>query len=173
VLLFAGGSGATFTLGLLDDLVGRIAKLGRPNGERTTRIEFAWCVRSFGSIFWFAPYLMDIAHMAAKQGSGLDLHITVFVTCLCDPEAVPDIPNMDVIIERPSASALLAKLTTAEWGSDEERIGVAAERGGGVAVCAAGPESLTRQTANAVAAASLRKGMGLGGIALHTEVFAM
>lgn len=48
VLLLAGGSGITFTLGLLDDLVGRCIKKGRSNGERTRKIEFAWCVRSFG-----------------------------------------------------------------------------------------------------------------------------
>lgn len=49
VLLVAGGSGATFTLGLLDDIVGRCIKLGRQGGEQTRRIEFAWCVRSFGN----------------------------------------------------------------------------------------------------------------------------
>lgn len=48
VLLVAGGSGATFTLGLLDDIVGRVVKLGRKGGEKTRRIEFAWCIRSFG-----------------------------------------------------------------------------------------------------------------------------
>jgi ferric-chelate reductase len=52
VLFVAGGSGATFTLGLLDDIVGRCIKLGRRGGERTRRIEFAWCVRSFGKIFY-------------------------------------------------------------------------------------------------------------------------
>lgn len=50
LLLVAGGSGATFTLGLLDDIVGRCIKLGRRGGERTRRIEFAWCVRSFGNV---------------------------------------------------------------------------------------------------------------------------
>lgn len=49
VLLFAGGSGATFTIGLLDDIVGRCVKLGRRGGEKTRRIEFAWCIRSFGA----------------------------------------------------------------------------------------------------------------------------
>lgn len=48
VLLVAGGSGATFTLGLLDDIVGRCLKLGRKDGEKTRRIQFAWCVRSYG-----------------------------------------------------------------------------------------------------------------------------
>ena len=49
VLLLAGGAGATFTLSLLDDIVGRCVKLGRKNGERTRRIEFAWAIRSFGT----------------------------------------------------------------------------------------------------------------------------
>lgn len=46
LLLVAGGSGVTFTLGMLDDIVARCVKLGRKNGERTRRIEFAWCIRS-------------------------------------------------------------------------------------------------------------------------------
>lgn len=51
VLLFGGGSGVTFTLGMLDDIVGRVVRLGRKGGERTKRIEFAWCIRSFGKYF--------------------------------------------------------------------------------------------------------------------------
>lgn len=47
-LLVAGGSGATFTLGLLDDIVGRCVRLGRSKGEKTRRIEFVWCIRSYG-----------------------------------------------------------------------------------------------------------------------------
>jgi hypothetical protein len=49
VLLFAGGSGITFTLGLLDDIVGRCVRNRRKTGERTKRIEFAWCIKSFGN----------------------------------------------------------------------------------------------------------------------------
>ena len=51
VLLIAGGSGVTFILGLLDDIVGRCTRKGRMNGERTRRIEFAWSIRSFGKFF--------------------------------------------------------------------------------------------------------------------------
>lgn len=49
IVLFAGGSGATFTLGVLDDIVGRCVRLGRPGGEKVTRVEFGWCVRGFGT----------------------------------------------------------------------------------------------------------------------------
>lgn len=48
VILFAGGSGVTFTLGLLDDIVGRCVRQGRRNGEVTRRIEFVWCIRHHG-----------------------------------------------------------------------------------------------------------------------------
>ncbi|KAI0742236.1 iron reductase [Daedaleopsis nitida] len=197
-LLVAGGSGATFTLGLLDDIVARCVKLGRPHGEKTRRIEFAWCVRSYGAIHWLAPMLMDIANTVA--GTSLDLHITVYVTCLCNPEDVPPIPNMDVIAPtRPSVTGLLRDLITppppqllsaleskkieAETQSietDENMPELTASSrlqwvglGGGVAVCAAGPESLTREAHNAVARVSLTRGVELGGVALHTELFAI
>jgi ferric-chelate reductase len=48
VLLFAGGVGVTFTMGVLDDIVGRIVRLKRRDGERTKSIVFVWCVRSIG-----------------------------------------------------------------------------------------------------------------------------
>ena len=52
VLLLSGGSGITFTLGLLDDIVGRCIRKDRMNGEKTKRIEFSWCIRSFGEYFF-------------------------------------------------------------------------------------------------------------------------
>ena len=64
-LLFAGGSGITFTLGILDDIVGRVVRRGRRYGERTRRIEFAWCVRSFGAYFTFIISLATMADECA------------------------------------------------------------------------------------------------------------
>ncbi|OCH86238.1 iron reductase [Obba rivulosa] len=178
-LLVAGGSGATFTLGLLDDIVARCIKLGRPRGEKTRRIEFVWCIRSFGCIEWFAPVLADIA--SAVEGTSLDLHISIFVTCLCQPEAVPSIPNSDVNILRPSVITLLHDLVTPPSAPAPDDASKESFRqnlkwvglGGGVAVCAAGPESLTREAQNAVARMGMVRGMELGGIGLHTELFAL
>ncbi|KAH9900709.1 iron reductase [Cubamyces lactineus] len=209
VLLVAGGAGATFTLAMLDDIVARCVKLGRRNGEKTRRIEFVWCIRSYGCIQWFAPMLMDIANTVA--GTSLDLHVSIFVTCLCNPEAVPAIPNSDVTIARPSVTTLLREFMTPpssrpsthsasssqsqkkleadarsidsesaeDVAEDVEKIPSSSARlnwvglGGGVAVCAAGPESLTREAQNAVARMSLTRGVELGGVALHTELFAI
>lgn len=50
VLLVAGGSGATFSIGMLDDIVKRCAGV-RKGGEKTKRVEFVWCVKSFGKRF--------------------------------------------------------------------------------------------------------------------------
>lgn len=159
VLLVAGGAGITFTLGVLDDLVGRIVK-GRRGGERTRKIQFAWCVRSFGCIRWFESQLGDIAAAAARDPS-LELHMTFFVTCLCDPEAVPDIANSEVTIEKPSITGLL-----------HEFVSGAAHSTGGVGVATSGPESLVSEARNSVAKLGI-KGARLGGIALHTEVFSL
>ncbi|KAF9446921.1 hypothetical protein P691DRAFT_707681 [Macrolepiota fuliginosa MF-IS2] len=247
VLLFAGGAGATFTLGMLDDIVGRCVRLGRPNGERTRRIEFAWCIKSFGLIEWFTPALMEIAHAAASSAyssTPLSLHISVYVTCLCNPEAVPPIPNCDVTILRPDVYHILNDLVTPPssfssstadspgassrsssssleqkeissssprpevitTNEDDQEIVVVSKHGhattaqgqdmdiesadgldphasrklpwlgegGGVAVCASGPASLMRETANAVARLRLSKRGGLmGGVDIHTEVFSL
>jgi hypothetical protein len=40
--------GVTFTLGVLDKLVGRCVRLGRRDGEKTRWVVRCWCLRSFG-----------------------------------------------------------------------------------------------------------------------------
>jgi predicted ferric reductase len=179
VLLIAGGSGVTFTLGLLDDIIGRCVKLGRSQGERTRRIEFTWCIRSFGQIQWFAPMLIDIATAAAN--STIDLHFSIFVTCLCDPETVPHIPNSIVTLARPSIQNLLKDFISLPPSSEgENSVELRFDEsqklhsfGGGVAVCASGPETLTREVQNAVAGLGLTMNMNTGGITLHTELFTL
>ncbi|KAG8215360.1 iron reductase [Butyriboletus roseoflavus] len=184
VLLVSGGSGITFTLGLLDDIVGRCVKLRRRGGERTRRIEFVWCIRSFGHITWFAPMLTDIANTAVN--SSIDLHMSIFVTCLCQPEAVPLIPNCDVTLTRPSVYGLLQDLTSPrsassssssveEDGKQFHGMGQIETSGhvGGVAVCASGPASLTMEAQNAVARLGVVRGIEVGGVAIHVEQFTL
>lgn len=67
VLLVSGGAGATFALGLLDDLVGRIVRHQRTRGERTRRVEFAWAVRSIGklSFLFFFSYVAQRHHICS------------------------------------------------------------------------------------------------------------
>ncbi|KAG8854935.1 hypothetical protein FRB91_002949 [Serendipita sp. 411] len=161
VLLVAGGAGITFMLGVLDDLVGRIVRLGRAGGEKTTKIEFAWCIKSFGCIQWFASQIEDVANAAAKCPS-LELHMKFFVTCLCDPEALPDIPNSEVTMVKPSITKLLDQFVHDASPSGK----------GGIGVATSGPPSLVDEARNSVAKLSPRVAH-LGGIALHTEVFCL
>ncbi|KAG1897195.1 uncharacterized protein F5891DRAFT_1049613 [Suillus fuscotomentosus] len=123
--------------------------------------------------------LIDIA--TAASNSTIDLHISIFVTCLCNPEAVPHIPNLIVTLSRPSVQDLLKDLISLSPSSEkEDSIETQCEEsqtlmgsGGGVAVCASGPDSLTRDSQNAVARLGLTVGMDVGGIALHTELFTL
>ncbi|PVG04513.1 hypothetical protein CPB86DRAFT_1133 [Serendipita vermifera] len=160
VLLVAGGAGITFTMGVLDDLVGRIVRVGRRHGERTRKIEFAWCIRSYGCIRWFSSQLQEIASAAAKDSS-LELHMKFFVTCLCDPEAAPHITNSEITIIRPSIPTLL-----------DEFVARASESQGGIGIATSGPESLVAEARNSVATLGTQIAR-LGGVALHTEVFSL
>lgn len=125
-----------------------------------------------GHICWVAPMLMDIATVVAECPS-LDLHVSIFVTCLCDPEAVPPIPNSVVTMERPSTHQLLKYMITppVDDAVDGLRwVGL----GGGLGICASGPSKLTKEVANAVAKLSLSGGLGeVGGVGLHTENFVL
>ena len=64
-----------------------------------------------GCIEWFAPQLTDLA--TAVSGTSLDLHVSIYVTCLCNPEAVPPIPNSEVTVLRPTVRKLLPE----SWGT--------------------------------------------------------
>ncbi|KAJ8579435.1 hypothetical protein M405DRAFT_835804 [Rhizopogon salebrosus TDB-379] len=174
-LLVAGGSGITFTLGLLDDIVGRCIKLGRSQGERTRKIELAWCIRSFDKISckdvieWFAPMLIDIG--TAASNSSINLHISIYVTCLCDPEAVPAIPNSIVMPSRPSVHDPLASFINLPCENEDSRDTVTKRRR--VAVCASDSESITREARNPAARIGLTASIDVGGIALHTGLFSL
>ena len=121
--------------------------------------------------------LMDIADAAAEESS-LDLHISIFVTCLCDEPALPAIPNSTVVTTRPDMYKLLGRMLSpalVEDNVEDENEGgdkrVVCK--GGVGVCASGPESLTREAANAVARLGRVHGERVGGIGLHTELFSL
>ncbi|KAJ6606894.1 hypothetical protein B0H10DRAFT_1956791 [Mycena sp. CBHHK59/15] len=155
VLLFAGGSGATFTLGLLDDLVGRCVRRGRAGGER--------------AIAWFAPRLLQMAQMAQRSDSALELKIRIYVTRLCNTVAA--VLN-DIVFDSSSSSPeyrsssdSAASSTEAvllrEKGVNSDAEGQRTRQGaGGIAVIASGPASLIREASNVVARANL---VGRGG----------
>ncbi|CAE6520461.1 unnamed protein product [Rhizoctonia solani] len=166
VLLVAGGSGATFTVGVLDDIVGRIVRHGRSKGEKTRVIKFVWFVRSYGCISWFAPILAQLAE--ACYGTSLAITFHFYVTCLCNPDELLPIRNSTTEESKPDIEDLLSSL----MGQDPEN-GASAVTLGGIALAASGPESLICQARNAVAKVSPNAARQVGGIQIHTELFAL
>jgi ferric-chelate reductase len=160
VLLVAGGSGITYALGVLSEIIHSASTSATQlptAGEDTRRkVQLIWCIRGFGHIQWVAPELQRLASLAASPSRSLDLRIRIFVTCLCDPEAVPPIANCVVEEEigaRPKGgvSALLE-----EFGKSGRQ----------TVLYASGPESLTREANNAAAASSKA-------VEMHTELYSM
>ncbi|KAJ6502884.1 ferric reductase like transmembrane component-domain-containing protein [Mycena vitilis] len=162
VLFLAGGSGATATLGALDDLVGRCVRRRRVTGECTRTVEWVWCVRDADALGWFAPQLAQIAAMAAGPGSGLMLRIRIFVTGDAPPASAVAFPGCEVCYNaRSGAWQLLDELLDIERnpgkGDVEHAAGHAARVAGtdGFAIFAAGPRGLVREAGNAVARTNL------------------
>lgn len=147
-----------------------------------------------------------MAALSSNSANPIELHISIYVTCLCNPEAIPPIPNCDVTIIRPSLYRILADITTPPRHSPsnksepsqelppislEKRKSTSTdpesefgdslgsklswiENGGGLAVCASGPESLTREASNAVARLQMSgRGVQIGKIGFHSEVFTL
>jgi len=160
---------------------------------------------------WFAGLLRTIA-LHASTCPNLDLHITIYVTCLCAVDDVLPIPNCDVLVASPRITEVMKRMI--EWSpdpakaieegdvvldgrvSEDKKSSESTKEGesegrkpalvsgstiagvpigdGGFAVCASGPERLTREVANAVAKLSAsRRGRELGRIGLHTELYAV
>jgi hypothetical protein len=71
VLLVADRAGATFTLGLLDDLVRRIVHHQYARSEHTLRVEFAWIIHSTSELFPFPSCICysTVSHFKACSGS--------------------------------------------------------------------------------------------------------
>ncbi|GEM10411.1 ferric reductase transmembrane component [Rhodotorula toruloides] len=76
VLLVAGGSGMSFVLGVLDELVGR-----RLQAKKGGRVDVVWAVRQRAHLAWFAERLSEISEAAKEGKAGLRVVLKVFVTC--------------------------------------------------------------------------------------------
>ncbi|KAL5496138.1 FRP1_2 [Sanghuangporus vaninii] len=176
VLFVAGGSGITFTLGLLDDLVGRCLRLGRRNGELTRRVEYTWCMRYLSALHWISPILSTIVSHTSASDSTLDLHITIYVTRASpSDEETSDIPfpNCDIILARPAIREIIDDFASTGRAADAENPDtnlVSSRRDcESLAICSAGPESLTNETKNSAARLALRNPRRR--IDSHTEAF--
>jgi len=95
VVLFAGATGATFTMPLLRDIVRQwnsqdsvtsstAGPLTIPDVAATRHIRFVWVVKSRSQLRWFAEQLdqaMTDVQALRKQGKDVQLDASVYVTC--------------------------------------------------------------------------------------------
>ncbi|KAM0754611.1 hypothetical protein T439DRAFT_309389 [Meredithblackwellia eburnea MCA 4105] len=79
VLLVAGGSGMSFVIGLLDEVVGRRVREGKQG-----RIEVVWAVRERVHVNWFANQLRTLITTASSKGNNLSVTLRIYLTC--DPD---------------------------------------------------------------------------------------
>ncbi|BGP57276.1 ferric-chelate reductase Frp1 [Rhodotorula sphaerocarpa] len=78
VVLVAGGSGMSFTLGVLESIVGTRTRRGT-RAPYTGRIEVVWVVRQRAHLGWFADRLDEVARAAV--GTALRVVVRTYVTC--------------------------------------------------------------------------------------------
>ncbi|KAF4537499.1 FAD-binding domain-containing protein [Lasiodiplodia theobromae] len=106
VVLFAGSTGATFTVPLLRDIVVHWknqhqrsrrgaspyeTRLLRMGGVVTRRVRFVWVVKSRGQCSWFAAQLSQVAEeVAALREVGIDFDVDMSVYVTCDPSFTGD-----------------------------------------------------------------------------------
>ncbi|GAA5842101.1 hypothetical protein JCM9279_002787 [Rhodotorula babjevae] len=84
LVLVAGGSGMSFVLGVLDELVGRRLRSGSSSrdakgGARGGRVDVVWVVRQRAHVAWFAERLRAV--LGAAEGSPLRVVLKIYVTC--------------------------------------------------------------------------------------------
>ena len=81
VILFAGSTGATYTVPLLRDLVAAWLS-GAP--VVTRHIRFVWVVKSRGQVSWFASQLCAVTEdllTLRSQGKDFKVEMSIYVTC--------------------------------------------------------------------------------------------
>jgi predicted ferric reductase len=123
VILFAGSTGATFTMPLLRDIVAgwrdaRDASKGswfRPRGVVTRHIRFVWVVKSRGQLGWFAAQLSNvITDVESLRAEGLTVDVDMSVYCTCDEEFTEEHQSLL------SALRGTAKAAQAGYGTDKD-----------------------------------------------------
>jgi predicted ferric reductase len=110
VVLFAGSTGATFTMPLLRDIVlgwqerNAVGTLLRPGGVVTRHIRFVWVVKMREQLNWFAAQLGEVIDAAATlRAEGLTVHVETSVYCTCDDSFTAEHKSLLSSLGGPSA----------------------------------------------------------------------
>ncbi|KAJ7598883.1 ferric reductase NAD binding domain-containing protein [Mycena floridula] len=156
ICLFAGGSGATFTLSILRELVH-----GFKQGMQCKHVDFVLAAKHHDSWTWLEEALVEMRQLADESQLKIQIHITQDDVCSKeDSSSEKSSSSCDVVSGRPNFSGLVHEACRAGSGR--------------VAVVACGPESLVYDVRNAVAECELVLFDGYSSckdIFLHTESY--
>jgi predicted ferric reductase len=123
VILFAGSTGATFTMPLLRDIVAGWRDTRdpskdswlRPRGVATRHVRFVWVVKSRGQLGWFAAQLSQVIFDVERlQAEGIAVDVDMSIYCTCDKEFTEEHESLL------SALRGTSKGKTARYGAVEE-----------------------------------------------------
>ncbi|KAI0354067.1 incomplete iron reductase [Trametes cingulata] len=170
-MFVAGGSGITFALGAVQDLI----KKDLEYKSRVRAIELVWCVQDPNALQPMIPLFSSL--LAQSQNAYATLRISVFYTrAPASPDAVRAYrlpPGLTLSPARPKLPGILQGVvdrSAALFSGHKER-----RRGGGaltgiiVGVC--GPQGLGDEVRKAVANFPPQRRKAVGGIELHEEAF--
>lgn len=110
VVLFAGSTGATFTMPLLRDIV-RLWRLetkseenglGLPTLSVTRHVRFVWAIKSREQLTWFAAQLFEVMEaVESLRKCGLDVTVEASIYVTCDESFTADWQNSSLLEKQP------------------------------------------------------------------------
>ncbi|KAI8973127.1 incomplete iron reductase [Trametes punicea] len=169
-LFVAGGSGITFALGAVQDLM----KKDLEYKSRVRAIELVWSVQDPSALQPLIPLFSSL--LAQSYNAYASLRISVFYTRAASPEAVRAYrlpPGLTLSPARPKIPGILRGVVDRSAalfsGHKERRRGNCPLTGIIVGVC--GPQGLGDEVRRAVAGFPPKRRKAVGGIELHEEAF--
>lgn len=158
VLLCAGGSGFTYCMAALEDIVGQAAKCGH---GLTKHIHVVWSLRDPDMIESFGPGLEQTVRVA--EAHGISVTMKFFLTKA----------NSHSMVER--SYLTLIEFSTVRPDFSDLLNGVvldgASASGGGLGVGVCGPTGMVETVSQAVTNLDPGRVQQIGGVELHTEKF--
>ncbi|EFP81998.2 uncharacterized protein PGTG_08247 [Puccinia graminis f. sp. tritici CRL 75-36-700-3] len=158
VLLCAGGSGFTYCMAALEDIIGQAAKSGR---SLTKHVHVVWSLREPDMIESFGPGIEETIRVA--QAHGITVTVKLFLTKANSNSLVERsyLASLELKVDRPIFSQVLNEVASGE----------ALVNGGGLGVGVCGPSGLVEGVSQAVMDLDPNQVQGIGGVKLHSEKF--
>ncbi|ODN75812.1 hypothetical protein L202_05812 [Cryptococcus amylolentus CBS 6039] len=160
VLLVSGGSGVTFALSVLDDLIKK-AFMGHC---RAKTIHFVWVCKNYDDAEPLIPRLVDL--MSRASTTNLTPKISIYLTRSQSSSAYSE-GGIEIVHRRPELANILDGVVS------RTRVEVLSGNVGtcGLVVGVCGPMRLVNETKKAVRVVPWQERRDIGGVTVHTEAF--